>query len=102
MNIKKLIAMLEHARSQDIDDVDLVLLYAVGTAPDGEGTIMKIMKSPGSFSQTARHHHMKKLCKREFLVRKEVPNNQRKKTLELSDKAVEFLKSLERVGNEII
>lgn len=100
MNIKKMLTMLEFARTQGMDAVDLVVLYAVGTAAEGEGTIMKIMEAPGIFSQTARHAHMKKLCKTGFLVRKEVPNNLRKKTLELSDKAVAFLREVERVGNE--
>jgi DNA-binding HxlR family transcriptional regulator len=98
MNIKKFVESLAFATTHDIDASDLIILYDVGTEPDGEATIMKIVKKPGAMSKATRHERVKRLCARGFLVKKEVPNNMRKKTLELSDTCMDFLKQFEGVG----
>lgn len=98
MNIKKFVEFVAFAAIHDLDPSDLILLYDVGTAPDGEATIMKIVSKPGTMSKATRHDRVLNLCKRGFLIKKEVPKNMRKKSLELSDMAMEFLKQFEEVG----
>lgn len=98
MNIKKFVDALALAAIHGLDASDLVILYDVGTAADGEGTIMKIVsRSGGGMSKATRHDRILRLCKRGFLIKKEVPNHMRKKTLELSDPAMLFLKQFEAV-----
>ena len=99
MNIKKFVDALALAAVHGLDASDLVILYDVGTAAEGEGTIMKIVARSGghSMSKATRHDRVMKLCKRGFLIKKEIPNNMRKKSLELSDAAMEFFKQFEAV-----
>ena len=97
MNIKKFVDSLAFAGVHGLDAHDLLILYDVGTAAEGEGTIMKIIKKSGPMSKATRHDRVKKLCVRGFLIKKEMPSNMRLKTLELSDSAMEFFKQLEAV-----
>lgn len=99
MMIEKFVQSVAFAAVHDLDPSDLIILYDVGTAPDGEATIMKIVsKQPGGMSKATRHDRVLNLCKRGFLIKKEVPKNMRKKTLELSNLAMDFLKQFEAVG----
>lgn len=98
MHIEKFVKLLVLADTFALDASDLIILYDVGIEPDGEATIMKIVKKPGTMSKATRHERVKRLCARGFLVKKEVPNNMRKKTLELSDMCMDFLKQFETVG----
>lgn len=98
MNIEKFIRLVAFAKIHDLDATDIMVLYDVGTAPDGEGTIMKLVNNTGGVSKATRHERIKRLCARGFLIKKEVPKNMRKKTLELSDSAMLFLKQFEEKG----
>lgn len=97
MNIKKFVDALALAATHGLDSTDLTILYDVGTAMEGEGTIMKIACKPSLMSKATRHERMKKLYKRGFLTKKEDPNNMRKKTLELSETSIAFFKQFEKV-----
>jgi len=97
MMLNKFISVLEQAQAQhELDVVDLVVLNDL--AANGEGTIMNILKRPKLFAAATRHGHIKKLCERGFLNKKEVPGNMRFKTISLSDKATDVLKKLEGVA----
>lgn len=96
MMLNKFISVLEQAQAQhELNVVDLVVLNDI--AVNGEGTIMKIVSRPKLFASATRHEHIKKLCERGFLNKKEVPGNMRFKTISLSDKATGVLKQLEGV-----
>jgi hypothetical protein len=97
MNIKKFVDALALADTHGLDATDLIILYDVGVAAEGEGTIMKIACKPSIMSKATRHERIKKLYKRRFLIKKEDPNNMRRKTLELSDASMEFFKQFEKV-----
>jgi len=96
MNLQKFVDALGLASAHGLDASDIVILYDVGTAAEGEGTIMKIVGvTPSIMSKATRHERIKRLCKRGFLIKKEMPANMRKKVLELSDTAMEFFKQFD-------
>jgi DNA-binding MarR family transcriptional regulator len=93
MNLQKFVDALGLASAHGLDASDIVILYDVGTAAEGEGTIMKIVGvTPSIMSKATRHERIKRLCKRGFLVKKEMPANMRKKVIELSEEGIFFLK----------
>lgn len=97
MNIERFVNMLEFASVHKLDARDLVVLYEVGSSPEGDASIMKFVANNTIMSGYTRHDHIKKLCARGFIAKKAVASNLRKKNLELTELAMEFLKQLEEI-----
>lgn len=99
MDIRSLNKALDVARRDfNLDRVDLFILNEIFCAENNSGTIMKIVNSPEAFASRATlHARVKKLCKNEFLIKKEDLKNMRFKTVEPGEKFKEFLIKLKGI-----
>ena len=99
MSIKKFIELVKFMEAHDLNQYDLMVLHDVATMP-ADATIMNIVNSKyTTASVSTKQTYIKKLYTRGFLKKKEASaKDMRKKTLELSDSAIEFIKQFEEIG----